>query len=81
MRLLIGSADEQAWVYLNGKLLREHTEKSESQSINDLWETPFTVDLPADSLAADKPNVLVIRVHNSLANGGLWRPVWLHAAD
>ncbi len=81
VRLLIGSADEQAWVYLNGQLLREHSEKSEGQSINVLWESPFAVDLPADRLHADKDNVLVIRIHNSLANGGLWRPVRLHAVS
>ena len=81
VRLLIGSADEQAWVYLNGHLVREHTEKSEGQSINVLWESPFTVDLPAERLHADKDNVLVIRIHNSLANGGLWRLVRLHSID
>lgn len=81
VRLLVGSADEQAWVYLNGHLLREHTEKSEGQSINVLWESPFVVDLPTERLHADKENVLVIRIHNSLANGGLWRPVRLHAVD
>ncbi len=81
VRLLIGSVDEQAWVYLNGKQLREHTEKSERKSINDLWETPFAVDLPSEVLSQEKPNTLVIRVHNSLANGGLWRPVWLHAVE
>lgn len=81
VRLLIGSADEQAWVYLNCHLLREHSEKSEGQSINVLWESPIAVDLPAERLHSDKDNVLVIRIHNSLANGGLWRPVRLHAVD
>lgn len=77
LQLLIGSADEQAWIYLNGQLIREHTEKSEGQSINNLWESPFTADISPDRLHPEKENVLVIRIHNSLANGGLWRPVRL----
>lgn len=81
VRLLVGSADEQAWVYLNGHLLREHTEKSEGRSVNVLWESPFVVDLVESRLFADRENVLVIRVHNAIANGGLWRPVWLHGVD
>jgi hypothetical protein len=75
LRLLFGSVDEQAWIYLNGKLVREHTEASEKKSYNELWEEPFTADVPAAELKYGGPNVLAVRVHNSAANGGIWRPV------
>ncbi len=75
VRVHFGSIDEQAWVYVNGELMREHTEASERKSLNELWETPFFAEIPAAKLKRDQPNVLVVRVHNSLANGGLWRPV------
>jgi hypothetical protein len=79
IRILFGAADEQAWVYVNGQLVREHTEKSERKPYTDLWELPFTAEVPAERLLLGKPNTLVVRVHNALANGGLWRPVLIHA--
>ncbi len=81
IRIGFAAVDEQAWVYLNGKLIREHTESSQKQSINELWETPFVAHVPADQLRHGQPNVLVVRVHNSIANGGIWRPVVVHAVD
>ena len=39
--LHFGLADEQAWVYLNGQPLGEHTEASESKSMDALWDEPF----------------------------------------
>ncbi|MDB5341382.1 MAG: hypothetical protein JWN70_7001 [Planctomycetaceae bacterium] len=81
IRLLFGSIDEQAWIYLNGHLIREHTEKSEKKTLNELWEEPFMADLPAEHVDFTKPNVLTIRVHNALANGGIWRPVFVQGVE
>ncbi|MFT5468454.1 MAG: hypothetical protein ACI8UO_003563 [Verrucomicrobiales bacterium] len=75
LRLLFASVDEQAWIYVNGELVREHSVESEKKSINALWETPITADVPATVLKYGEPNVLAVRVHNSVANGGIWRPV------
>jgi len=79
VRLLFAAVDEQAWVYVNGHLVREHSEKSEGKSFVELWETPFAADVPPERLRVGKPNVLAVRVHNSAANGGIWRPVLGHA--
>jgi len=79
LRLLFAAVDEQAWVYVNGHLIREHTEKSEGKPFAELWETPFTADVPPERLLLGKANVLAVRVHNSAANGGIWRPVLAHA--
>ena len=68
-------ARKQAWVYVNGQFVRKHSEKSEKKTFNELWETPFTVEISAALLKNGKPNVLAVRVHNSTANGGIWRPV------
>jgi hypothetical protein len=76
----VASADEQAWVYLNGSLIREHTESSEGKTFNELWESPFTATAAPAQIKYGQSNVLVIRVLNSIANGGLWRPVLVHAA-
>jgi hypothetical protein len=78
LRLLFGSIDEQAWIYVNGNLVKEHTEASEKKSYNELWEEPFTAEIPPAQLKYGQPNVLAVRVHNSTANGGIWRPVLAH---
>ena len=79
VRILFAGVDEQAWVYVNGRLVKEHSVKSEGKGINDLWEEPFAAAAPPDCLAYGKPNVLAVRVQNARANGGIWRPVVLHA--
>ncbi len=75
LRLHFASVDEQAWVYVNGQLVREHSEKSEKKPFTDLWEMPFIAEVPASLLKPGQPNVVAVRVHNSTANGGIWRPV------
>ena len=40
---LFEAVDEQAWVYLNGKLIGEHSVKSEGVGIGVLWNEPFIV--------------------------------------
>ena len=81
VRVLFGAVDEQAWVYVNGKLVREHSLKSENKTINELWEEPFTAEVAPEGINYGKANVLVVRVNNSLANGGIWRPVLVHAVE
>ena len=79
LRLLFAGVDEQAWVYVNGRLVREHSEKSERRPYGQLWEAPFVADVPPGQVAYGKPNMLAVRVSNSRANGGIWRPVLLQA--
>lgn len=75
LRLLFAGVDEQAWVYLNGKLIGEHSEKSEKKAYTALYDEPFFVDVPAHQLKTDAQNVLHVRVHNRVGAGGIWRPV------
>jgi len=79
VRLLFCGVDEQAWVYVNGRLVREHTEESEGKAYGELWEEPFAADVSPEHVRFGETNVLAVRVHNSKANGGIWRPVLAHA--
>jgi len=81
LRLLFGSVDEQAWVYVNGQLVRQHTVESEGLRFEQLWELPFTAEVKPEYLRFGENNVLVVRVHNAVANGGIWRPVLGHAVE
>ncbi len=80
VRILFAGVDEEAWVYVNGMLVQEHNAVSEKKPITDLWETPFVAEVSPENLRYGEENQLAVRVRNSLANGGLWRPVRVHAA-
>jgi hypothetical protein len=72
--------DEQAWVYLNGEPIAEHTTETTGLSVSQIWTKPFSVNV-SDLLRADGPNLLTVRVHNSEAMGGIWKPVRLIMSD
>lgn len=77
LKVNIGAADEQAWVYVNGKNIGSHSTESTGLPLEQLWDVPFSYEADSDSLHYGGKNILAIRVHNTVANGGLWRPVVL----
>jgi len=81
VRLLFAGVDEQAWVYVNGTLVREHTVESENTTVVNLWEMPFTADAKPEMLNYGAENVLAVRVKNDLGGGGIWRPVLVQAVE
>lgn len=76
LRFLFAGVDEQAWVYLDGRQIGEHSEKSEKKAYTALYDEPFIVEVPADQLRAGTQTVLHVRVHNQVGAGGIWRPVY-----
>jgi hypothetical protein len=75
LRLLFGAVDEQAWVYINGRLAFEHTVASTGLPVETLWTTPFRFD-PRPFLKPGE-NTLAVRVHDTLGMAGVWKPVTL----
>jgi hypothetical protein len=80
--LSFGAVDEQAWIYLNGELVGEHTLESESKdiegfSIGDLWNVPFIIEVPVEQVKLGEANSLVVRVHNEVGAGGIWGGVYV----
>ena len=64
--LRIGSADEVAWVFCNGKYLGTHRE----------WNEPFQFAL--DNAEPGSTTEIAIMVYDSMNMGGIWRSVTLH---
>jgi hypothetical protein len=81
VKLLFGSIDGQAWIYVNGTLVKEHSEKSEGAPIDQFWDKPFAAEIPPELLNCGAKNLLAIRVQKSKGNAGIWRPVIIHAVD
>ncbi|MCX7422684.1 MAG: DUF4838 domain-containing protein [Planctomycetia bacterium] len=76
LRLMFAGVDEEAWLYLNGKQVGEHSVKSEKKPFTALYDEPFTIDVAAADLKNEQPNVLFVRVHNQVKAGGIWKPVF-----
>jgi len=75
LKLLFLGVDEQAEVFINGEEAFEHTTAATGRSVVALWKQPFMFD-PRPWLKPGR-NVLVVRVHDSMMQGGIWRPHYL----
>ncbi|MFA6931603.1 MAG: hypothetical protein WCT05_14860, partial [Lentisphaeria bacterium] len=53
----------------------EHSVQSEKKTIGALWDRPFTIQVAAEYLRPGEDNVLVIRVHNAVSNGGIHKEI------
>ena len=73
--LTFGAVDEQAWVYVNGVLVAEHSVASQKQPVEKLWDEPFAVELKSQHLKYGAVNSLVVRIHNARGDGGIYRAV------
>jgi len=72
--LCFGAVDEEAWVWVNGEFAGEHAEGEGG------WTEPFTIDI-TDLARPGQENLIAVRVHDSLLQGGIYRPVTLAIAD
>ena len=77
--LAFGAVDEEAWVYLNGKLVGQHTRASTGKEILELWNERFLVDV-TETMKPGQVNFLTVRVLNGRMAGGIWKPIRLIAA-
>ena len=78
--LHFGAADEEAWVYIDGKLVYEHTQKSTRLGIGQLWFRPFFFEC-RETLADGMPHTVVVRVRNWHGVGGLYQPIHSIGSD
>lgn len=79
--------DEEAWVWLNGQRVGEHTLVSEewvgvdSKMRNRMWITPFSFNIKP-FLHSKGSNEFAVRIRRGgPAGGGIWKPVYLFASD
>ena len=76
--LSFGGVDEEAWVYVNGELVGEHSTASTGKTVDDIWDKPF--DVPVPNLKPGEDNVLAVRVNDTTLAGGIFKPVKLYVA-
>ena len=69
--LYFGAVDEIAWVWLNDKYVGQHDLGPNG------WDIPFFLDITKE-IKWGEENIMVVRVHDSAAAGGIWKPIELH---
>ncbi len=62
------AVDEVAWVWLNGEYVGQHDIGPNG------WDIPFRLSI-TDAVRWGETNQITVRVHNSAAAGGIWKPV------
>ena len=78
--LVFEAVDEDTHLYINGTKAFEHSCESAGLVPNDIWETPFYCDV-SDFLRPGEEDQLAVGVYNSAGMGGIYKPVYLVAAD
>ena len=72
LHLVFAAVDEEAWVWVNGEPAGEHAEGPEG------WNKRFMIEV-TEQIRPGQNNVITVRVNNTTAAGGIWKPVRLIA--
>ena len=70
--LNVGAIDEQAWLYIDGRLAAWYDADEPART----WNQPVLLEVTGN-LAGGQEHLLAFRVHNDVQVGGLWKPVVL----
>jgi len=70
--LAFGAVDEEAWIWVNGQPVGEHAEGPQG------WDQRFLIGV-TEQLKPGHENLIAVRVFNTRAAGGIWKPVRLIA--
>lgn len=73
------AADEEAWIYVNGQLAKDHSINTTGKTALELWTKPFFCDLK--KYGSGNEFDVVVRVGNEVLGGGLYSGVRLYASD
>ncbi len=78
--LVFEAVDEDAYIYLNGIKVFEHSCKSTGLTPQVIWDRPFACEVTGH-LTPGGENLFTVGVYNRAAMAGVWKNVHLIAAD
>lgn len=81
LTLLFEGVSEEAWVYVNGQFVGEHTVSAKKLPPAILRTWPFELSVPEKLLEPGAENSVVVRVHASHHPGGFSGPVYGFVRD
>lgn len=65
------AVSDQAWVYLNGQYIGEHSVKSTGKRSDELRDQPFTLEVPVGLIVPGEQNLLMVRIHSESEASGI----------
>ena len=80
LRLLFGAVDEDCEIWINGHKALDHTFATTGLSPEQIWQAPF-VFAATPFLRPGQPNVIALRIKNTVGMGGVWQPAYLVWGD
>ena len=78
--LVIPGCDEDAWIYLNGNLVAEHTAATTGLPAFELWNHPVIAEVTGALNYGYADNFLAAQIFNRAKMGGIYASVYLVAA-
>jgi len=78
--LLFEAADKEAYVYVDGERVFEHTFASTGLTGDKTYCKPFVIDA-REALKPGRQHTIAVRVDSEEYDGGLWKPVTLVSLD
>ena len=78
--LVIPGCDEDAWVYLNGSLVAEHTAATTGIPAFELWNHPVIAEVTSALNYGYAENFLAVQIFNRAKMGGIYASVYLVAS-
>lgn len=80
LRLLFGAVDEDCEIWINGEKAYDHTFATTGLAPEQIWNAPFAFEV-SKLVRPGQPNLIAVRVKNTLAQGGVWQPAYLTWGD
>lgn len=80
LRLLFGAVDEDCEIWINGQRAYDHTFATTGLVPEQIWQAPFALDV-APFMRPGQPNLIAIRIKNTVGMGGVWQPAYLVWGD
>jgi len=77
--MYFGAVDEEAWVYINGKLAYERSVAITKKPTSEIWSKPFIFD--AKPFLKEGKNQITVRVMDAGFAGGIFRDVYFIPYD
>ena len=78
--LYFSAVDEDAYIYINGAEVLDHSCKATGLTPAKIYDAPFMLDV-TKMLKRDKENLIAVRVYNRVGMGGIWKPVYVISSN
>jgi len=78
--MYFGAVDEDAYIYVNGTKVIDHTCDALGVTPEQIWNAPFILDATS-AFKSGQDNTVAVRVYNRMGMGGVWKPSYILSSN